>query len=188
MQQELQITVGDVVLAPAEEQAIREAAAHMETFWDRITSCRVLVEVPRRRGRTGRLYNVRIDLALPGGEVVIRRQPREALLTAVQEAFKAAERRVQDAARRVRGDVKLDRSAPRGVVTRLFPWEGYGFITDDNGRELYFDRQSVLAGAFDRLEKGMDVRFAEESGEKGPQASTVAITRRRRGGTREVAP
>ena len=188
MQRELQITARDVVLAPAEEQAIREAAAHLETFWDRITSCRVLVEVPRRRGRTGRLYNVRVDLGLPGGEVVIRRQPREELLTAVQEAFKAAERRVQDAARRLRGDVKLDRSAPRGVVTRLLPWEGYGFITDDNGRELYFDRQSVLAGAFDRLEEGMDVRFTEESGEKGPQASTVAITRRRSGGTREPAP
>jgi cold shock CspA family protein/ribosome-associated translation inhibitor RaiA len=188
VQQELQITARDVVLTPAEEQAIRDAAAHLETYWDRITSCRVLVEVPRRRGRTGRLYNIRIDLALPGGEVVIRRQPREALLTAVQEAFKAAERRVQDAARRLRRDVKLDHSAPRGVVTRLFPWEGYGFITDDKGRELYFDRQSVLAGAFDRLEEGMDVRFAEESGEKGPQASTVAITRRRRGGTREAVP
>jgi cold shock CspA family protein/ribosome-associated translation inhibitor RaiA len=188
VQRELQITARDVVLAPAEEQAIRDAAAHMETFWDRITSCRVLVEVPSRRGRTGRLYNVRIDLGLPGGEVVIRRQPREALLTAVQEAFKAAERRVQDAARRVRGDVKLDRSAPRGVVTRLFPGEGYGFITDDNGRELYFDRESVLAGAFGRLEEGMDVRFAEELGEKGPQASTVSVTRRRRGRTREVTP
>jgi cold shock CspA family protein/ribosome-associated translation inhibitor RaiA len=188
VQRELQITTRDVVLAPADERAIRDAAAHLETFWDRITSCRVLVEVPRRRGRTGRLYNVRIDLDLPGGEVVIRRQPRDTLLTAVQEAFKAAQRRVQDAARRTRGDVKLDRSAPRGVVTRLFPWEGYGFITDDGGRELYFDRQSVLAGGFDRLEEGMDVRFAEAVGEKGPQASTVAVTRRRRGGTRTAAP
>ncbi len=176
---QLQITAKDVSLTEPEERAIRDAAAHLETFWDRIVSCRVTVEMPRRRGRTGRLYNVRIELGLPREDVVIRRQPRPELLTAVQEAFKAAERRVQDAARRARGDVKLGRSAPRGVVTRLFPWEGYGFITDGDGREIYFDRQSVL-GRFDRLEEGMDVRYAEEQGEKGPQASTVTLSRRRR--------
>jgi cold shock CspA family protein/ribosome-associated translation inhibitor RaiA len=188
MELNLQITTRDLELSEAEERAIRQAAAHLETFWDRITSCRVLIEMPRRRGRTGRLYNVRIDLGMPGTEVVVKRQPEEDLLTAVQRAFKAAERRVQDVQRRVRGDVKLDRAAPRGVVSRLLPWEGYGFILDDAGREIYFQRQSVLAGAFDRLEEGMDVRFAEGSGEKGPQATAVAVTRRRRGGKREPAP
>ena len=188
MQLELQITARDVVLREAEELAIREAVAHLETFWDRITSCRVVLEVPRRRGRTGRLYNVRIELGLPGEKVVIRRQPQESILTAAQEAFKAAGRRVQDAARRARRDIKLGRSAQRGVVTRILSYEGYGFITDEEGGEIYFDRQSVLAGAFDRLEEGMDVRYAEELGEKGPKATTVAISRRRRGRTREVTP
>lgn len=188
MQLDLQITARDVVLSDADERAIRDAAAHLETFWNRITSCRVLVEMPRRRGRTGRLYNVRITLGLPGEDVVVKRHPREVLLTAVQEAFKAAERRVQDAARRTRGDVKLDRFAPRGVVTRLLPWEGYGFITDAQDREIYFDRQSVLAGGFDRLEEGMDVRFAEEQGEKGPQATAVTVSRRRTARGPEVAP
>jgi cold shock CspA family protein/ribosome-associated translation inhibitor RaiA len=188
MQLDLQITARNVVLSEADERAIREAAAHLETFWKRITSCRVLIEMPRRRGRTGRLYNVRITLGLPGGDVIIRRHPREVLLTAVQEAFKAAERRVQDAVRRTRGDVKLDRFAPRGVVTRLLPWEGYGFITDAHDREIYFDRQSVLAGGFDRMEEGMDVRFAEEQGEKGPQATAVAVSRRRTARRPEVAP
>jgi cold shock CspA family protein len=64
-------------------------------------------------------------------------------------------------------------------VTRLLPWEGYGFITDDTGREIHFNRQSVVGDGFDRLEEGMDVRFTEEAGEKGPQASTVARARRR---------
>jgi cold shock CspA family protein/ribosome-associated translation inhibitor RaiA len=176
---DLQITARGLVLSGTEKQAIREAAAHLETFWNRIISCRVLVDKPRRRGRTGQLYNVRIELGLPGGEVVIRRQPREQLLTAVQEAFTAAGRRVQDTARRVRRDVKLSRYAPRGVVTRILPWEGYGFITDEDGRQIYFDRRSVRGGMFDRLDEGTDVRFAEEQGDQGPQATTVAITRRR---------
>jgi cold shock CspA family protein len=40
-------------------------------------------------------------------------------------------------------------------------------------REIYFHRSSVLDGGFDRLKIGVEVRFAEELGEEGPQASTV---------------
>jgi cold shock CspA family protein/ribosome-associated translation inhibitor RaiA len=179
MQGELQITAKGVTLSEGEASAIRQASRHLETFWDRLTSCRVVVEMPRRRGHSGRLYNIRIEVGVPGQTLLIRQQPREDLLTAIQVAFKAAERRVQDAVRRTRGDVKLGRAAPKGVVTRLLPWEGYGFITDAAGREIYFSRQSVLGAGFDRLEEGMDVRFTEEPGEKGPQASSVMRARRR---------
>jgi cold shock CspA family protein/ribosome-associated translation inhibitor RaiA len=175
MELPLQIAKRGVELSPAEEAAIREAAGKLESFWNRIISCRVLVEMPHRRGHMGQRYNVRIDLKVPGGELVIKRQPREQLLDAVQDAFEAAARRVQDRARRVRGSVKLDRNSPRGVVTRLLPWEGYGFITTEDNREVYFGRNSVLDGGFDRLEEGMEVRFVEEPGEQGPQASTVAL-------------
>jgi cold shock CspA family protein/ribosome-associated translation inhibitor RaiA len=175
MEVPLQLTTRNVELSQAEEEMIRAAALKLESFSGRITSCRVLVEVPHRRGRTGNRYNVRLDLGVPGGEIVIRRQPHESLATAVQDAFRAAGRRVQDHVRRVGGQVKQDQAASRGMVTMLSPAEGYGFITDHAGREIYFDRKSVLHGAFDRLEKGMDVHYTEEPGEKGPQASTVAL-------------
>ena len=188
MQLPLQITSRDTELTEAEERLIREAAAKLDEFWEHLTSCRVLVEVPRRRGHTGRRYNVRIDIGAPGGDLVIHRQPDESLTTAVQAAFKAAHRRVQDRVRRLRGDVKLDRRSPRGVVTKLLPWEGYGFITDGAGREVYFHRNAVRDDGFDRIEEGMDVRFAETTlGEHGPQASAVApapTPRRRRAVTR----
>lgn len=178
MELPLQIATRNTELSPAVEAMIREAAAKLESLWSRLISCRVLVEVPHRRGRTGVRYNVRIDLGVPGGEIVIKRQPQESLVTAIQDAFKAAGRRVQDRARLVRGDIKLDRAAPRGRITRLFPYEGYGFITTDD-QEIYFDRGAVLNDGFDRLEEGMEVRFTEEPGEKGPQASTVALPGRR---------
>lgn len=174
MQLPLQITCRDVELTPAEEASIRESAAKLESFWDRITSCRVVVNMPRRRGHTGQHYNVRIDVKVPGAELVIKRQAQERLLDAVQEAFRAAARRVQDQARKTRAAVRLSRGAPRGTVTRLLPWEGYGFITTVDDREVYFDRNSVIDEGFDRLEEGMSVRFAEEAGARGPQASTVA--------------
>ncbi|HEU5169925.1 MAG TPA: HPF/RaiA family ribosome-associated protein [Gemmatimonadales bacterium] len=177
MQLPLQITTRNVEVSEPEIALVRKAASALDDFAPRIRSCRVLIERVKRRGRTGHLYNVRIDLGLPGGEVVVRRQPREALLDAAQVAFQTAARRLQDFVRRQRGDVKLDRTAARGVVTRLPEGEGYGFLTAEDGRELYFDRKSVLNDAFDRLEVGMKVRFAEleGEGEQGPQASTVAV-------------
>jgi cold shock CspA family protein len=51
--------------------------------------------------------------------------------------------------------------------------DDYGFIVTPDGREVYFHRNSVVGGDFDRLEAGADVRFVEELGEQGPQASTV---------------
>jgi len=174
MELSLQITAQNVVLSPAEEQMIRDAAAKLEAFAPRIVSCRVAIEMTKRGGRSGRQYRVHVDLGVPGGEIIVRRRSDEMLQSAVQKAFKAVGRRLQDHVRRQRGDVKLPRRAPRGVVTRLFPWEGYGFLTSEDGREIYFDRRSVLNDAFDHLQEGAEVRYVEEPGEQGLQASTVA--------------
>jgi cold shock CspA family protein len=188
MQIPLQITARNLELSEPEERMIRQAASKLDVFWDRITSCRVVVEIPHRRRRTGLSYNVRLELSVPGDTLAITRRPRAGLETAVQEAFDAAQRRLQDEARRTQGRVKLDRTAPRGTVTRLLPFEGYGFITAADGHEIYFDRNSVLGG-FDRLEEGVEVRYSEEPGEKGPQASTVALGgQRRRQRARRTAP
>jgi cold shock CspA family protein/ribosome-associated translation inhibitor RaiA len=174
MELPLQITAHNFTLSPAEEQEIRDAAAKLDDFASRILSCRVAIEVPKGRGHSGRQYRIHVKLDVPGEEIVVRRRSDEAISAAVQKAFKAAGRRLQDYVRRQRGDVKLPRRAPRGVVTRLMKWEGYGFLTAQDGREIYFDRRSVLNDAFDRLEEGTQVRYVEEPGEQGPQASTVA--------------
>jgi cold shock CspA family protein len=174
MELPLQITAHNFILSPAEERAIRAAAAKLDEFAPRIVSCRVAIEIPKDGGRSGRQYRIHVKLDVPGEEIVIRRRSDEAIPTAVQKAFKAAGRRLQDHVRRQRGDVKLPRRAPRGVVIRLFRGEGYGFLTSEDGHEIYFDRRSVLNDAFDRLEEGAQVRYVEEPGEQGPQASTVA--------------
>jgi cold shock CspA family protein len=54
----------------------------------------------------------------------------------------------------------------------------YGFLTSDDGREIYFHKNSVLGRAFPPLHVGTAVRFVEEAGEKGPQASTVVTKQR----------
>lgn len=190
MQLPLQISFRGMERSEAIETRIRERAAELDQYYDRITSCRVVVESPHRRHHQGKLYHVRIDLTVPGAELVVTREPaehhaHEDVYVAIRDAFDAAQRRLADHRRRQRGDVKLHEGAPPARVTRLFPQEDYGFIVTSDGRDIYFHRNSVLNDAFDRLEVGSEVQFAEEEGDKGPQASTVRLVGKR--GTAPVA-
>jgi cold shock CspA family protein len=101
---------------------------------------------------------------------------------AIRDAFKAAGRRLEDYARRQRGDVKSREARPLAKVSQLFPDKGYGFLATADGRDIYFHKGSVLNRAFGRLRVGTTVSFVEEQGDKGPQASTVRIAGRQ--GTR----
>jgi cold shock CspA family protein len=101
--------------------------------------------------------------------------PHQDLQLTIRDAFRAAGRRLQDYARRQRGDVKVHEAPSIGRVTRLEPADGFGFLTTPDGREIYFHQASVLSPGFRRLKVGSEVTFVEEQGEKGPQASTVRI-------------
>jgi cold shock CspA family protein len=184
------------------EEWIRKEGTKLDEFYNRIMACRVVVELPSHHRKFGSLYHVRIDLTVPGGELVVKREPslhrsvqqigekrftkhlevkvpHRELRQAIDDAFKEMGRRLQDYARCQRGDVKTHEPAPRARISKLFPEEGYGFLETPGGREIYFHKNSVLDGGFERLKVGMAVRFAEEEGEKGPQASTVRSVRSR---------
>ncbi len=92
----LQITSRNVSLSESAEQAIREKAAKLDQFYDRIMGCRVLVESPHRHQHQGNQYNVRIDITVPGSEFVIKREENEDLNVAIRDAFDAAQRKVKD--------------------------------------------------------------------------------------------
>ena len=179
MQLPLQISFHNMDASDAVDARIREKAAKLDRFADRIMSCRVVVEAPNRRGHKGKLYHVRIDMTVPGaGEIVVNREApenhaHEDVYVAVRDAFNAAARQLEDHARKRRGEVKTHEAPLHGKVARMFP--DYGFIAASDGRDIYFHRNSVVEGTFEELEEGSEVRLvvAETEGEKGPQASTV---------------
>jgi ribosomal subunit interface protein len=184
MQIPLQIAFRDIEPSPAIESRVREEAAKLEEFHKNIIGCRVVVEAQHRRHHKGTLYNVRLDMTVPGAELVVSRDPErdhahEDVYVAIRDAFDAAQRRLQDQARRRRGAVKAHEGPPHGRVRQLFPADDFGFIEAADGREIYFHRNSVLDPGFDRLEAGTEVWFTEEAGERGPQASTVHIVGKR---------
>jgi len=178
MKTDLQVSFRNMDRSDAVEAAVREAAGKLERFHDRITGCHVLIEAPHRRHQQGKLYHVRVDVLVPGGEVVVNRDPpehhaHEDVYVAIRDAFDAARRRLEDYVRRHFTEVKAHEPMATARVSELFPQEDYGFLETPDGRRLYFHRHSVLGAGFDRLDIGSEVHFAEEMGDKGPQASTV---------------
>ena len=181
MQTPFEIDFQGVARTPSVEDSIARHVAELEQRYGRATTCRVLVKGPGGHHHTGGLYEVHIRLALPDGrEVNVERTPpadeRYADLTfAIDNAFKRARRQLQDRVRPLQGQVKEHESPPIGTVVRINPSGEFGFLESADGREIYFHRNSVLDNAFSQLVSGPRVTFAEEMGEKGPQASTVKL-------------
>lgn len=174
MQIPLEVTLRDIPDSPAVEGRIREKAAKLERFHNRIMSCRVTVESPQQRKHQGRLYSVHIDIKVPGGtELVVNRVQNEDVFVAIRDAFDAAARQLEDVNRIRRGDVKVHEVPRLARVVRLFPVQGYGFLETPDRREIYFHRNSVLDPGFDQLEIGTEVQFIEEQGNEGPTARMV---------------
>lgn len=180
MELPLQISFRGMEASPAVEAKVRERVDKLARQDPSIVSCRVVVEAPHRHHHQGRLFHVRVDLTVPGAELVVNREPgehhaHEDVFVAVRDAFDAMRRQVQDHLRVRRGLVKTHTEAPVALVVKVMPEEGYGFIATPDGREIYFHANSVLGDAFDKLQPGSQVRFVEVEGEKGPQASTVEL-------------
>jgi ribosome-associated translation inhibitor RaiA len=106
MQLPLQVAARGVELGSGTEALIRQYAEKLERYSDRLNGIRVMVEAPQRQSGGPIMYAVRFDITVPGGELVVKRQADPELHTAIQRAFDAARRRLQDYVRRQRGDVK----------------------------------------------------------------------------------
>lgn len=171
----IQITSRGIELSKLQKEEIREKIERLGKYYERIMRCRVVMEAPHRHKHEGRQFRVCIEMRVPGEDIIVKRQLNEDLDIALRDAFDAARREIEDYVRRQRGGVKYHEEPPQGRITSLFPDKGYGFLTTLDGREIYFHKNSVINRDFSQLKTGMRVRFAEEEGDKGPQASSVTI-------------
>jgi cold shock CspA family protein len=162
---------------------LTEKVEHLERYHPHIMSCRVGLERPETRARSGAQYYVRLSLRVPPGhEIVVRRGFEEGavgnnLPTLIRQAFEAAERELRELFRQQHRQVKSheEQAIKTGLIVRLFHDQGYGFIKLESGDEIYFHRNAVLHNKFERLVIGTRVRYVVEDGLKGLQASTVQI-------------
>jgi len=93
----LQITLRNIARSDAVEASIRRRVAKLDRYHRRIVSCRVVVEIPSRHKQQGKEFVVRLDIKVPGNEIVVTHDHHVDLYTALQEAFHAAQRRLEAA-------------------------------------------------------------------------------------------
>lgn len=107
----LQITWRDIPQSDAVESNIREKANKLESFFEKITSCKVLVGSISKRHHHGNLYYIRIEIEVPDHQIVVSRESgedhaHEDIYVAIRDAFDAARRQLQDYVSIRRGQVK----------------------------------------------------------------------------------
>ncbi len=179
METPAQITFRNFDHSDAVEARVRDEIDKLEQFYDRITSCRVVVERPQRRHNKGDTYAVHVVLQVPGAaDVVVNRDAgndhsHEDVFVAIRDSFASARRQLQDLSRVRQGQVKHHDEPLIGRIATLDGERDHGFISVDDGRLIYFHRNSVEADGFFTLTTGQAVRFAEDRGDKGPQATFV---------------
>ena len=132
MTRPLQITFRNMAVAPVLEEEVRARAAWLETFYDEIVGCRVVIEFPHRHRSRGRPVHIRVELSVPGEDIVVNQETNrystfgdvlsqlahttlagpahKDVVIAIHDAFDVTRRRLEDFARRQRATVKTSQS------------------------------------------------------------------------------
>jgi ribosome-associated translation inhibitor RaiA len=159
---------------------VHEKVDHLDRIFDGITSCHVYIRAPHQSQQTGNLYEVTIEVRIPGKELVVNRhqddKPERAhLKVAVRDAFDAMQRELKGAVRKLQGDVKHHDGPLQGKIVQIRHDEGFGQIMATDNRLIYFHENSVVDGSFADLKQGTPVELVVQTDESeiGPQASTV---------------
>lgn len=181
MQLPIQITLRDIPASEALEDTIRKKAEKLDQYYHRITSCRVVIELTQNHKHQGKVYNARIDIKVPGKELVVTHQEHQDLYVALRDAFDAVVRQLEDHASVRQGNVKRHEEMVSGQIARLITQEGYGFIEGDDGNEYYFSITNVAYPKFEQLIIGDDVEFLPTAVSNGLQAHHVIKIKRTNG-------
>ncbi len=159
---------------------VAEKAEHLEKFYDGITSCHVYIRAPHQSQRKGNLFEVTVEVRVPGQELLVRSNQNdvarhEHLEVALRDAFAAMAKEIKRWKAQVSGEVKTHDGPLQGKVVEIHHDNDYGQIIATDNRLIYFHRNSVVEGTFDDLRPRDAVELVVQTKESdiGPQASTV---------------
>ena len=188
MQAPIEIAFHNIEKADWAEDAIRDHVARLEQMFDRLTTCRVRVDQRANNSNNTIPPVVRIELSVPGHrDIVVAHEPDRLqrkfqapdLHNAINEAFRIAERRLGQFKDQLRDRAAAGRheaaNGMLGQIVEITPAQDFGFLLTASGGLLYFHRNSVLAGDFDRLEVGDQLHYVEDMGDTGPIATKVRV-------------
>jgi len=191
MQVPVEIAFHNMESSPWAEQEIRKRIKKLEKIYDRLASCRVRVDQRTKTGGGTIPPVVRIELGIPGRkDLVVSHEPDHLqrkfqtpdLHNAIHEAFRIAEDQLVELKnqrqRRTREPQHDAENQFLGQVAERNPEQEFGFLLTKEGGLLYFHRNSLLSGDFDKLQQGDEVYYVEDVGDTGPTAIKVRVKER----------
>jgi len=171
---ELRIESRNIEMTPAWQAEIEDRMAQLQTGHDDLLHGRVTLTKNLHHRHASKVAEALVVVSLPGRHTVTARKQEKTFEEAIRSAFTAMQvelRKQRD--KWASKDIRVDAPPLHGVIARLFPREGYGFILQEGGGEVYFHRNAVHGLTYETLEDGTEVTFNVEEGDNGPQATTV---------------
>jgi cold shock CspA family protein/ribosome-associated translation inhibitor RaiA len=165
----------NVGMTPRWKAEIEDRMAALDAGQHDLIHGRATLTKNRHHKKEARVAEALVVVTLPGRHTITARKEEKTFEEAFRAAFVAVETELRKY-REKRGTTEV-RTVPippmRGIVCKLFPQEGYGFILPDGGGEVYFHKNSLQKVRFEDLTDGIEVAFNVEPGEKGLHATVV---------------
>ena len=199
MQTTPEITFKGLERTTSIDKLITRGIAKLERVCDYIISARITVEQIQTRHRTDNPYRILIEISIRDRPDIVverlsnkirktvddpdkvnsrparKRNGREEALPAfIISTFDSARRELEKIIEKQRGAVKVHpQQRAQAIVEKIFRDQEYGFLRASDGQSVYFNRNSVLHDHWEHLKVGTAVRYTQEIGDKGLQASIV---------------
>ena len=171
---DLQIDSRNVTMTPRWKTEIESRMADLQAGHDDLIHGRVTLTKNAHHKKSENVAEALVVVTMPGRHTLTARKEEKTLEEAIRAAFFAMAIEVKKLRDKPSSkEIPVSPIPLRGVISKLFLKEGYGFLLQDGGGEVYFHRNAVHGMKFEELEDGVEVSFNVEDGEKGPQATTV---------------
>jgi len=172
---DLEVESRNIEMTPRWKSEIETRMADLHQRHDNLIHGRVTLTKNLHHKNLANIAEALIVVTIPGRQTMTARKEDKTFEEAIRTAFDAIAielRKYRE--KRGRTEVHMAPLPPlRGVICKLFPNKGYGFILKEGGGEVYFHEHALHGLRFDELSDSTDVAFNVEEGEKGPQATTV---------------
>lgn len=175
---DLQIESRNIDMTPRWKTEIEQRMEGLQAGHDDMIHGRVTLTKNLHHKKDARVAEAFVLVTLPRRHTVTARKEEKTFEEAIRAAFSAVEIELQKY-RDKRGatDFRTEPIPPwRGVISKLFPQEGYGFILQEGGGEVYFHKNALRGRDFQHLNDGTEVMFNAAPGEKGEHATVVLAT------------
>jgi ribosomal subunit interface protein len=161
--------------SPAVEAAVQRKSARLGRFSQALMSCRVSIDAAHKHQHQGHPYRIRIDVTLPGHELVVDRVEHEDVYVALRHAFDSMRRQLAQTMQRRRGQIKKHSEPLHGAVIQIDAESRYGLIETPDGTHYWFSPENLAGMPFEHITLGTPVQFLPELAAQGLQAKRISV-------------